>query len=296
MSYPNVGNTGPRSNAQPQNNAASQGNAPVQPLDPLFTVVNNILTEIDFRRSIKLPLDCLDSGPMVNVTLTSLKNVPYVLFGDTALLQQFDNGLSARMRYGEALLMGLAGVVYNFVFSLFFTAASVVTLGQVQMISDQMKKHWVHTAEAVAAVGISVVGIVSPEHGLKANAMVLMAGAGAVFKTVTADLVNKVVTSYQKHAQALKDAGLHACEGDQGDYSRSFGPLLNYFDRNLTPQRVTTVEKLLETLWDAKEFMPDFNNIPDDFIDPLIERIGSMNPFAESSNASSSSSRSSTNI
>jgi hypothetical protein len=108
-------------------------------LDPIIPALFRTIREIDLARPLKAAANCLDSSALANVSLVSLKNAPYVLAqktqrGRSVFPQWLDNGVSCRLRYLEAAVTSMASLVYNFVFATFFTAASLVTLGQIKII------------------------------------------------------------------------------------------------------------------------------------------------------------------
>ncbi len=224
-------------------------------LDPVIPVLANVLAEVDLRSPLKTAVDCLDSGPLVNVSLVSFKSIPYVKFGDNPVAQEFDNGLSCRIRYCEAGFMALASLVYNVFFSVVFTAAALVTLGQVKIVADQMRKQWTHTALAAAAFGVASVGTIVPEFGVAANGAVLLAAAVGLVSWVQGDVISKLGAAYQRHSLALRNATLQGLQGDQGLFNREFAPLLNYLDANLNG-RLQTSTALREVIDGVSERLP----------------------------------------
>lgn len=239
-------------------------------LDPVIPVLANILGEVDLRSPMKTAVDCLDSGPLVNVSLVSLKSIPYVKFGKNPVAQEFDNGLSCRMRYFEAGFMATASLVYNVFFSLVFTAASLVTLGQVKIVVDQMRRQWTHTALAAAAVGVATVGTFVPEFGIAANGALLLAAAVGLVSWVQGDVIGKLGTAYQRHSQALKQATLQGLHGDQGLFNREFAPLFNYLDANLNGhlQTSTALREVIDGVSERlPTIMPSTNATPSVVLD-----------------------------
>jgi hypothetical protein len=206
---------------------------------PLLPVVGKMIADSDLSGMFKLAATVLDSNALSNVTWVSLKSIPFIKGGGTSLVKEFDNPLSSRLRYLEANLMAGASFVYNFVFGVFFTVASIVTLGQVRLITDQMKKNWTHSALAVSAQCISLIGTVSPQLGVQANlgALLLIAGVGA--KVAQADLLRKVKTAYLNFKQDLKAAVLVGLNNDRVFFDREFAPLFQYLDSQFSAERNT---------------------------------------------------------
>lgn len=224
-------------------------------LNPVIPVVRRILSEMDFLRPLKTAVDCLDSGPFVNVTLVSLKSVPYAYYGDKGIVKEFDNGVSCRLRYLETAVTSLAATVYNFVFGLIFSALSLVTLGQVRWIADQMRKHWAHTALSVAALGISCAGTISPNLGIRANVAGGYAIGLAVSRWMQGDVISKISAAYQRYNSDLKQAVAIACVGSNIDFDRIFTPFFNYLDSHLN-DRVQTFSEFTNIVQNAAEHFP----------------------------------------
>lgn len=234
----------------------AEAGAPVNlNLDPIIPIVGRMITEVDLGNVFKVAIDCVDSNPLLNVSLVTLKCYPFVSQGENPLVQKFDNRLSCSMRYLEALVMGTASLVYNFVFGAFFSIISAVTLGQVKIIVDQMRKHWVHTALAAAAVGVSAAGIFSPHLGQKANIAAALAIAGLLTQLAQADVIGKLCRAYQGHKQELRAATLHGLGGDRSLFNREFVPLFDYLDGHLTEQ-VQTLPDLMEVVQGAGTNFP----------------------------------------
>jgi hypothetical protein len=224
---------------------------------PLGNAMQAMFNEVGLRDTIKTGIDFLDSSALVNVTLTSLKTVPYTFFSGSALFEQFDNGLSVRLRYAEVAFTSAAATVYNLALALVCTLATVVTFGQVQMVKDQMKKHWIHTALAAASVGIATVGTVSPEHGVKANAALLVFGAQGLFKSVETNLIANLGAAYQTHSTALKAAVVEVCGGDRDEAESAFGNVFRVLDRRLNAD-VQTVAELADVFERVHTAEPEF--------------------------------------
>ncbi|MBS0604540.1 MAG: hypothetical protein JSS60_05820 [Verrucomicrobia bacterium] len=239
-------------------------------LDPMVPVIRRILTDVDFMRPLKTAVDCIDSSTLVNVSLVSLKSLPYVLYGDNRMVQEFDNGISCRMRYLETAVTSLASLVYNVVFGAVFSVLSLVTLGQVKMIVDQMRKHWTHTALAVAATAISAVGTVSPELGVKANAAGMFAIGVAVMQWLQGDVIGRLAAAYQQHRQELRDAALQGIGGDRGFYNRDIVPFFNYLDQNFD-NRIQSFSDLLNVVQGAQELLPHV--VPTVTTDVIIDNV-----------------------
>ncbi len=225
-------------------------------LDPLIPVFRRMLSDVDLYKPAKTAIDCLDSGAFANVTFVSLKSIPHVYFGDQPLVKEFDNGMSCRLRYFEAAFISVASLVYNLAYSVVFSALSLVTLGQAKLLTSQMRKQWILTGLAVAALGVSIAGTVSPDLGTKAN---LAAGAaiGAALLQMQEDSISKICTAYQRHNGLLKQEMTRACVANGFDYEREFIPFFNYLDQHLN-ERVKTFGSLLTVVQGASGLCPSF--------------------------------------
>jgi len=224
-------------------------------LDPVIPIFRRILSDVDFVQPFKTAVDVFDSGPFTNACLVSLKSAPYAYRGDLGIVKEFDNGVSCRLRYFESAVTSLAAVVYNSVFGLIFSALSLVTLGQVKLIINQMHKHWVHSALAVAAVGISCAGTVSPDLGIKTNLAAAAAVGVALMQWMQGDVITKICTAYQRENQALKQAVAQACMGSEINFEREFTPLFNHLDSNLN-NRVKTFPEFANVIQNAIPLFP----------------------------------------
>lgn len=244
-------------------------------LDPIIPVVVRIITGADLENVFKGALDCADSSAFLNVTLVSLKSIPFVQRGDDPIVQKFDNALSCRIRYLEAAVMGMASVVYNFVFGAFFSLLSVATVGQVKIFADQMRKHWIHTALAATAVGIAAAGTFSPALGQKANFAAVVAIGGLLTQIAQASVVGKISQAYQAHKVELRTATLQGVRGDRGLFDREFAPLLDYLDSHLTEQ-IQTLPDLAEVIQGAGARLPNIAPIatPERILGHLREAVG----------------------
>ncbi len=224
-------------------------------LDPVLPVLGRML-DIDFIRPIKMAIDCLDSGPLLNVCIASLKSIPHAMYGDNRVVREFDNAVSCRLRYLETACMSTASLVYNVAFGLVFSVASLVTLGQVNVVLDQMRKHWTHTALATGALGISVIGTLSPDLGIKANVAGLFAVGFAVLQWMQGDVITKLSSAYQRHNHALKDAVVQGLQGDRAFFHREFDAFFNHLDTHLNDQ-VHTLTDLMHVAQGAGEHLPN---------------------------------------
>lgn len=223
-------------------------------IDPLISVIRNSLGDADLMRPLKSAVDCLDSGPFLNVCLVSLKSVPYAFYGDKAMVKEFDNGISCRLRYFEAALMGVASLVYNFVFATAFSVLSLVTLGQVQILKDQMRKLWIHTALAAASTAIGFVGTASPALGIKANLAGGMAIGVILFQWMESGVIRNICSVYQRHRTELQNAARQCVQGNAELYNRQIAPFFTYLDEHLN-DRVQTLPEFLNVVQESRQHL-----------------------------------------
>jgi hypothetical protein len=216
-------------------------------LDPIIPALFRTIREIDLARPLKAAANCLDSSALANVSLVSLKNAPYVLAqktqrGRSVFPQWLDNGVSCRLRYLEAAVTSMASLVYNFVFATFFTAASLVTLGQIKIITNQCAKHWTHTAFAAGAIAVAVIGSFSPSMGVYANIAGLGATSVGMARWLQGDVISKLGAAYQQHKQGLKDAILEGLQGNRTFFDQNFVPFFTYLDAHFNAQTRTLAD------------------------------------------------------
>jgi hypothetical protein len=202
-------------------------------LDPVIPVVAGILKEAEFGQFLRFAVCCLDSSSFLNVSLVTLRNLPYVLWSDSPLVQEFSNAISCRLHYMESGLMSIMSCVHNVAFAVAFSAASLVTLGQVKEVAEQTSKHWIHTALAIVAMVISAAGVLSPQLGARANGAVILGMGAVAVQWMQLDQISKLGDAYQRHRQELRAAFLAGLRGDGALFNREWVPLLNFLDAQL---------------------------------------------------------------
>jgi hypothetical protein len=200
-------------------------------LDRWIPSIRNSISQFNFSKHAKIAANLADSAPFVNICLVSLKNAPYIFYGNNAFVAELENGISCRLRSFEAALMGAASLVYNFVFATFFSVVSLVTLGQVKLLVEQMNKLWIHTALAATAVFVGLIGTISPGYGVKASAFALGVIAITLFKWLESDLVRNVCQAYRNNRSQIASA-LQTSAGSTIYYDR-IRPILERLDREL---------------------------------------------------------------
>ena len=220
--------------------------------DRLFPVMTRVLSDLTSSPSVKTLFNCLDSGPLLNVTVVSLKSVPYAFIENTPA--GFGNALSCRLRYLESAMMGVASMVYNLFVGILLSVATAFTLGKVPAIADQMKKTWLQTGLAAATAGIGFIGTASPKAAVLSNLAVLF-GLTVVLKQVAEqNLVSEICTVYRNHAVELRGAFAEAIP-DANLYQRQVVPLFNYLDER--SNNISTFDEMLAVGQGVMERSPD---------------------------------------
>jgi hypothetical protein len=223
-------------------------------LDPALPILAHTLSDAHLLPVLKTLVDCIDSGPLVSVSLVSLKNAAYVYFGDRPIVAEFDNAMSCRLRYAETAVTSLAAFVYNFAFGLIFSVLSAATLGKIKIIVDHMRRNWIQTAIAAGAFGVSCIGAFSPEMGIKANLAAGFALGLGLMQTMQGDVIGKICASYQRNRQEIAAAVRRACGDSNVDFNE-FTPLFNHLNEHLHA-RVQTVSELMSVLQNARSHLP----------------------------------------
>ncbi len=223
-------------------------------LDTVIPVLTRSLGDVNLLPVLKTLVDCIDSGPLVNVSLVSLKSAAYIYFGDRPVVKEFDNGMSCRLRYLEAAVTSLAAFVYNFAFGVIFSVLSTVTFGQVKIFVDQARRNWIQSAIALGAFGISCIGAFSPQLGIQANLAGGFALGLGLIQTMQGDVIGKICTAYQRNRQEIAAAVRTACANDNVEFNE-FVPLFNHLNEHLN-DRVQTVGDFANVLQGARPYLP----------------------------------------
>ncbi len=223
-------------------------------LDPAVPVLKKMLSEVDLMKPLKIARDVIDSSALANVSFASVKSIPYVFHKDHGVVNEFDNGVSCRLRYLEAAVISVAALVYNVAFGVIFTAISLATMGQIKFLSEQMRKHWIHSALSIAALGISCVGTVSPEYGINVGLAGGFAIGVALMQWVQGDAVTKICETFHRHKQELRQAVSQACQSSRIN-DQEFIPFFNHLESNLN-QRVQTFAEFASAVSEALSYFP----------------------------------------
>lgn len=233
--------------ASPSTSSASGGLNP----QPLLAVFQRMFTDTELVRSLRKGAYVLDSSVFSNACAVAVKSAPFAFFGENAVVREFDNGLSCRMRFLETAVMSAASLVYNVAFACVFTALTLVTLGKVKMIYDQMCKHWVQAALAKAGVAVGTIGTFSPKWGIYATGAVGALTAYLVVAGMQRDAAQNVCNVYQRNARELREALSQAFPGGSMGPAQMLTPVLDYLDTNLTAANVQSISALTTVITGA---------------------------------------------
>jgi hypothetical protein len=217
-------------------------------LDVVLPVAEKMVYHPRIVDAIRLLGNSLASGPLLNVSLISVKSLPLVLFGDSKLVKEFDNGLACRMSYLESSVLSTVGAVYHFATALIFSIATVFTGGAINSLRHQMDKEWTRFALSILSLGISAAGTVSPEWGIRANAVGLaIVGVGEGL-WVHDGVIERIVAGYLAHKEDLK----------RSLNDPRFDPFCNYLDQHLLGFKGNVLQ-LLTILEAAYALLPKGN-------------------------------------
>lgn len=101
----------------------------------------------------------LESSALISTTMTVFKNYSYVSMGNKLGINDICHFFSSRVAYLETALVALACAVYNAAFVVLYAGLTLVTFGLMEQMQFSCKKHWRHTAYALASLGIALLGM-----------------------------------------------------------------------------------------------------------------------------------------
>ncbi len=280
-------------------------------LDRMLPVFRDIVREINFQG--QLAFNCLDSSALANVSIVSLKSIPHAFYGDRALVKEFDNPLSCRLRFLEAGWIGMASFVYNFVFAVAFGAASLITFRRVKVLNDETFKRCTHLVLAAATVGIGMIGTVSPSWGIKANGALYLSAivfvvcqmtktnifraidriyqrhraqpneeigtaiVNVLWEMTESRLTGNISQIYQRHRARLQENLTQCVQTDDPAHVAEVAPFFNYLDTQLNGN-TRTFSNLLQVIQGGREHLPNITvnvSLPLilEYLQPLINSI-----------------------
>lgn len=141
----------------------------------------------------------LASSALLDVSTTSVKNIPYVFFSKEMEINDLTNFATARISFGEAALRSLVSAVYNLVFATVFTAVAVATLGQAKGVNNAMQKYWIHAGLGAASSAAATAGVIIPKAGVMATGGLLAISAKYVIHSAEKDIIAQVQDLFKEH-------------------------------------------------------------------------------------------------
>lgn len=116
----------------------------------------------------------LESSALVQLSYTSLKNVPFAFLAKEFDINTISHSLSTRVDFIEATLMCVVSLIYQLACTIFYTAAVVGTIGLSDHLNFRCSLHWTHATYAFISSGIGIVGVIYPYYGVGLNLMLLL--------------------------------------------------------------------------------------------------------------------------
>ncbi len=204
-----------------------------RPLNEILDIVGDELFVLSKLGEAKGFVDILTSHALWRVTLVSLKNIPYTFFSEQTGTNTFRHAVSVHRSYLRVGIICMATLVRNVVFAMHFTAAAIVTLGQVQTINDLFRRKWIHVGLSLGSVVASLVGTIVPKLGQFVNLGVGAFAAAAVIYTSQSDSINTIKGIYARNCERFYEAGRALAQNNDAIFNREIQPILGYIDQNL---------------------------------------------------------------
>ena len=224
-------------------------------LDRVLPVVTRALRELNFGECFRSVMQTLDSNALANVSIASIKASPYAFWNQSTVVQGFDNGISARLRFAEAGFMAVVSGTFNIAMAVLFGVVNLVTLTRIRVISDLWKKHFVNAFLSYSSVGIAFVGTIYPRYGCYVNTIAVLFFAAFALDSTQAGVATNIARVYQQHRQEIRAS---VQEGTHQDlYQREVAPFLDYLDRELVTDKVHSFAQLFSLIRNKDCPMPD---------------------------------------
>lgn len=213
-------------------------------LDPMLPIVVRILREMNLAENLQSGARFLDSNALTNVCLVSIKSIPYAFFSDSETVKKFDNGVSARLRFAEAGLMGFVSGAFNGGLALVFGVANLLTLTRVQAISNLWKKHSTNFCLSYASVAISFVGTIAPSFGVKANAAALLLIGFIALNFMQGDFVKTIAQAYQQNRDQIRGAIQQGLNHNPELFNDRIVPILDIVNREVDEGHIRNAQEI----------------------------------------------------
>lgn len=208
-----------------------------------------------------------ESSALMQLTVVTLKNLPYALLANGFGINDFFHFISSKTNYLEVACISTASAVYNFFLAIFYTGMMAVTLGLSTQFNYSCKKHWMHIVYSITALGISIIGVVSPFVGVVLTVRLYH----HYYQVLKSNYKNDLANFEDPLVRQVKNAFLqnkNTIEGSIYDlvpdrYDNEFGPSLLEIENRL--ERAKKVEDLFNIfifIWYKFPQMKNDRDIP----------------------------------
>lgn len=106
------------------------------------------------------------STALLQITYTTLKNLPYINFAPKFEINDVAHALSSRISYLEASLLCLASSVHNIFCAVVYTFFFIGSFGCSANINTTCRVHWVLCMYGILGMGIGFIGMAKPKYGM----------------------------------------------------------------------------------------------------------------------------------
>lgn len=188
-----------------------------------------------------------ESAALMQLTVVTLKNLPYSLLAHGFGINDFFHFISSKTNYLEVACISIASAAYNVFMAIFYTGMMAVTLGLSTQFNYSCKKHWMHIVYSITALGISIIGVISPFVGMVLTVRLYF----HYYQVLKSNYKNDLANFEDPLVRQIKNAFLQnkkTIEGSINDlvpdrYDKEFGPSLLEIDNRL--KRVTKMDDLI---------------------------------------------------
>lgn len=212
----------------------------------------------------------LHSRALEIVTLTTLKNLPYIAFGSHLEINDCSHFLSSRVDYLEASLMTLASFIHNFVMTFLYMGLAGLALGFSDQLNFFCYEHWQHTVFSTAFFGVAVIGILIPSLAALANFKLIESGYNVLKGNLENDrqkfekpLIKQIQTIYEEYKGDIED--VFRASFERAVFAIDISPLKEKFNK-----RINEIKNLPE-LWElVVRIYRDWLNPGEHKLDPIF--------------------------
>jgi len=143
----------------------------------------------------------LESTALWALTSATIRVLPFVLFSEAFSNNDLVHHISSRGNYKGVVWISFGDFIHNYVMSLFYSAAFVVTLGLSNEINYSFQKHWINLGFSSLCLVISSIGTIIPSLGVLLNKELVVAVISSVQRSYQDDLTkfeNEIVEWIQE--------------------------------------------------------------------------------------------------